>query len=66
VTVVGRAHLGPVDVLPPVVGADDATRADRLVADTYDRLATELAGTYGGTVFAAHVDILRAALGGGR
>jgi ADP-ribose pyrophosphatase len=68
VTVVATADLGEVEVLPGVVGADDAARAGWVLADTYDDLTADLAATYAGTVFAAHVGLLSEHLGapGGR
>jgi ADP-ribose pyrophosphatase YjhB (NUDIX family) len=65
VTVLSRIHLGNYDNpewLPPVVGADDAKRAAWVRADTYPDLVSWLAGTYGGTVFRAHRDMLTDAL----
>jgi ADP-ribose pyrophosphatase len=63
VTVLCVAHLGemPRGALPAVAGADDAARAEWVRADSYDALTEHLA-TYGGRVFAAHVDMLRNAL----
>jgi ADP-ribose pyrophosphatase len=51
---------GP-DDLPGVTGADDAARAAWVRADTYDALTSHL-GDMGGQVFAAHIDLLNAAL----
>ena len=64
VTVLCVAHLGrmPRRAFPAVVGADDAARAEWVRADSVDALTAHLATTYGGTVFAAHADMLRAAL----
>ena len=45
--------------LPPVAGADDATRADWLPADTYPQLEQTLADRHGGRIFDAHRDMLR-------
>ncbi|MBE1489119.1 NUDIX domain-containing protein [Plantactinospora soyae] len=47
---------------PAVTGTDDARRAAWILADSYDVLTDHLATTYGGTVFAAHRDLLNAAL----
>ncbi|GAB3982328.1 NUDIX domain-containing protein [Plantactinospora veratri] len=60
VTVPTRFDLGPYGRhnLPPVIGADDAKRAVWVFADTYFELRRELATTYGGTVFAAHRNLL--------
>lgn len=54
--------LGDVDELPAVVGADDARRAEWVYADDYSLLVAALS-TIGGTVFQAHVDMLRELLG---
>ncbi|MBT0771354.1 NUDIX domain-containing protein [Kineosporia sp. J2-2] len=71
VTVVCRTHMDRqalidrgVARLPEVHGADDARRAVWLPANTYVELTQALArDADGGRVFAAHVDILTAALG---
>jgi 8-oxo-dGTP pyrophosphatase MutT (NUDIX family) len=59
VTVVCTTDLGPVDELPAVAGADDADRAAWIPADTYQTLTRHLADAHGGTVWAAHADMLR-------
>jgi len=60
VTVVARADLGSVDVLPDVAGADDAARAEWVRADFYAALEADLLRRFDrGSVFAAHVDLLR-------
>lgn len=64
VTVLCTTDLGVPDRFPKVVGNDDAARAKWVLADTYDALVAYLADKYGGRVFAAHVDMLRGALGG--
>jgi ADP-ribose pyrophosphatase len=50
--------MGGLD-LPLVEGGDDARRAEWLPADCYGLLALALRDLYGGTVFAAHVAMLR-------
>lgn len=55
---VAELHVGGPDVLPPVLGADDARRAIWCPADTYGGLVAHLAQVYGGEVFAAHQDLL--------
>lgn len=62
VTVLCTLDLGTVEELPPVEGGDDATRAEWIGASSYEVLAADVAKTYGGIVFPAHVDILTAAL----
>ena len=64
VTVLAWTHLGTYDSahLPDVTGADDAARAAWVRADDSATLARHLAETYGGTVFAAHVNMLTEAL----
>lgn len=61
VTVLCTVDLGIINTgeFPSVVGNDDAARAAWILADTYDTLTKHLADVYGGTVFAAHVDMLR-------
>ncbi|MGL4745023.1 MAG: NUDIX domain-containing protein [Dermatophilaceae bacterium] len=67
VTVVARADLGMVPVLPPVTGADDARRAVWVPAVSYLTMAVHLGAVYRGAVFGAHVSLLRRVLGpGGR
>jgi ADP-ribose pyrophosphatase YjhB (NUDIX family) len=66
VTVLVRTDIGQWISLPPVTGADDAKRAAWVLANSYDALVNHLARVYGGTVFPAHVDLLRDALDGGR
>lgn len=63
VTVPIRAHLGTVEDLPPVVGADDARRAEWVCAGTYAALVEYLRRVYGGRVFAAHEAMLAELLG---
>ncbi|MFG1997704.1 NUDIX domain-containing protein [Spirillospora sp. NPDC048911] len=63
VTVLCTAHLGTLVRFPDVTGADDAARAAWIRADSYDTLTARLTETYGGAVFAAHVGMLRTALG---
>jgi len=61
VTVASRTHLGQYETeqaLPAVAGADDATHAAWIRADSYQQLVDELAQRYAGRVFAAHVDLL--------
>jgi ADP-ribose pyrophosphatase len=64
VTVLCTAHLGTLDRndFPAVAGGDDAARAEWVRADTYRMLTDDLAGTYGGQVFPAHVDMLKRSL----
>ncbi|GAA3957507.1 hypothetical protein GCM10023085_45010 [Actinomadura viridis] len=62
VTVLCVAQLGAGDELPAVAGADDAARAEWVLADDYETLVKDLADTYGGVVFPAHVDMLQEAL----
>lgn len=62
VTVANRADLGPVDRLPAVTGSDDADRAEWVPANDYGTLTAALDALYGGGVFRAHLDLLRAAL----
>jgi 8-oxo-dGTP pyrophosphatase MutT (NUDIX family) len=66
VTVLCTTDLGRLDwrSFPVPVGADDARRAEWVHADTYDTLTAHLRAAYGGRVFAAHVDMLRASLDG--
>lgn len=63
VTVPVAVDLGPLDQLPAVTGADDARRAEWVPADSYEALETALRAAYGGSVFAAHRDMLREFLG---
>ncbi|MEO3875508.1 NUDIX domain-containing protein [Nonomuraea sp. B12E4] len=65
VTVPARGHLGTVcrADLPPVVGADDARRAEWVCAGTYASLVEYLRRVYGGRVFAAHEAMLQDLLG---
>jgi ADP-ribose pyrophosphatase YjhB (NUDIX family) len=65
VTVPVHIVLEPMLALPAVHGADDARRAAWFTADSYQILETTLK-LRGGQVFAAHVDMLREFLGGGR
>lgn len=62
VTTVCVAHLGRMETFPTVAGADDAKRAAWVRADSYTVLTTDLAETYGGTVFRAHARMLQDAL----
>jgi ADP-ribose pyrophosphatase len=62
VTVPVTIDLGTVPNLPAVRGADDATRAVWVPADTYDMVRTDLWIRFSGLVFAAHRDMLREAL----
>ncbi|MBB4920999.1 NUDIX domain-containing protein [Streptosporangium saharense] len=57
VTWPGLADLGEVD-LPEVVGADDAVWAAWVRADDVTDLVDDLATTYGGALFSAHVDMI--------
>ncbi|MFG1839123.1 NUDIX domain-containing protein [Micromonospora sp. NPDC049175] len=52
--------------LPRVKGMDDARRAEWVPADTYADLVNHLASIHGGTVFAAHRDLLAEILGENR
>jgi 8-oxo-dGTP pyrophosphatase MutT (NUDIX family) len=63
VTVPVHVDLGGRDALPNVTGADDARRAEWVPAETYAHLVDALRELYGGTLFAAHVDMLREFLG---
>ena len=63
VTIPLIVHLGSLDGLPYVQGADDARRADWICAGSYDYLAETLRQLYDGEVFAAHKDMLRRFLG---
>jgi ADP-ribose pyrophosphatase len=65
VTCVATASLGVVADLPEVVGGDDAARAAWVEARSYPAMVAALAFFCGGTVFAAHEGVLRAALGAG-
>lgn len=51
-------HLGDVERLPAVAGADDAARAAWIHADTAADLRTDLRQRFGGQVFAAHQGLL--------
>ncbi|MFF5265317.1 NUDIX domain-containing protein [Actinomadura viridis] len=62
VTVLCIADLGPIETFPAVAGADDAARAEWVLANDYQALVEDLAATYGGRVFGAHVEMLREAL----
>jgi ADP-ribose pyrophosphatase len=62
VTVAARADLGAVTELPSVQGADDASRAAWVRADSLTGLEQALCDIYDGGVFPAHVDLLRDAL----
>jgi ADP-ribose pyrophosphatase len=62
VTVLCTADLGTVATFPAVTGADDADRAEWIRADDFEALCADLAERFGGRVFPAHVDMLRAAL----
>lgn len=62
VTVLCTAHLGRVDTLPAVTGADDAARAEWVPADTYRVLERHLRSAFKGKVFPAHVEMLQRAL----
>ncbi|REF00329.1 NUDIX domain-containing protein [Thermomonospora umbrina] len=66
VTVLCVADLGAQRRLPAVAAGDDAARAAWIPADDYPTLASHLADTFGGRVFAAHVDMLRRATACGR
>lgn len=59
VTVPVVIDLGERGELPAVAGADDARRAAWLPATSYQTLTAALTATYGGAVFAAHVDMVR-------
>ncbi|MFF5261403.1 NUDIX domain-containing protein [Actinomadura viridis] len=62
VSVLCVLDLGAVAKLPAVAGADDADRAEWVLADDYQTLVKDLADTYDGKVFPAHVDMLQEAL----
>ncbi len=62
VTTPAVADLGELTELPPVTGADDARNAAWVRADSYETLTDQLARIWKGTVFAAHVGLLQAAL----
>lgn len=64
VTVLCVLDLGTVEELPLVEGYDDAARAGWIRADSYEALTADLAETYQGTVFAAHVGMLQATIDG--
>ena len=66
VTVPVAVDLGAVAVLPAVSGGDDARRAEWVPAEDYADLSGVVARWYGGTVFAAHTDMLREFLDAGR
>ena len=57
------ADLGEVAELPAVAGADDAWRAEWVLADSYDALQADLMEVYGGRVFVAHREMLAELLG---
>jgi ADP-ribose pyrophosphatase len=59
VTIPVHIDLGTRDTLPAVTGGDDARRAEWVPADSYGYLTDALETRYGGSVFAAHVDMLR-------
>ena len=59
VTVLCVLDLGTLTVLPAVKGGDDAARAEWVYADSYAALTRDLAENYRGTVFRAHVDMLK-------
>ncbi|HEY3957984.1 MAG TPA: NUDIX domain-containing protein [Streptosporangiaceae bacterium] len=59
VTIPVHIDLGSRGALPEVTGGDDARRAEWVPADSYGYLADGLEDRYGGSVFAAHVDMLR-------
>jgi ADP-ribose pyrophosphatase len=61
-TVLCVLDLGHVEELPPVEGYDDAYRAAWIRADSYAALTADLDQTYAGSVFAAHVEMLKATL----
>lgn len=63
VTVPVLIDLGPVPFLPQVVGADDARQATWLHAESYQHLIEYLRHYWGGTVFAAHRELLSDLLG---
>lgn len=56
--------LGTVTALPPVAGGDDARRAEWVPAPDYAGLATALILSLRGTVFPAHIPMLREFLDG--
>ncbi|MFA1552017.1 NUDIX domain-containing protein [Actinomadura chokoriensis] len=64
VTTLCVAYLGRIarDAFPAVAGADDARRAAWVRADSYPALTADLAETFGGHVFRAHVQMLKDAL----
>ncbi|MDP9850255.1 8-oxo-dGTP pyrophosphatase MutT (NUDIX family) [Streptosporangium lutulentum] len=64
VTVPSRLHLGTTsrESFPPLVGADDAKRAEWVRADTYAVLAAYLEMTYQGRIFTAHQSMLETQL----
>jgi ADP-ribose pyrophosphatase len=65
VTVPVHIDIGMRYVLPDVTGGDDARRAAWIGAISYDCLEAELGLRFGGTVFAAHADMLAEFLGQG-
>lgn len=64
VTIPVHICLGPSLGLPAVQGGDDACRAQWVRAGSYEDLTGTLARDYGGTVFAAHAEMLREFLDG--
>ncbi|AXH89383.1 NUDIX domain-containing protein [Micromonospora aurantiaca] len=63
VTTPVRFDLGVFEVLPDVVGLDDARRAEWVPAVDFSCVARYLADVHGGEVFAAHRDLLSDLLG---
>lgn len=59
VTIPVYVDLGTRDALPAVTGGDDAFRAAWIRAASYGGLVHCLRSRYGGTMFAAHKDLLR-------
>lgn len=64
VTYLASVDLGTCDLdrLRPVTGADDATRATWVRADSYNVLVDHLVAVHGGRVFPAHREMLTTAL----
>jgi ADP-ribose diphosphatase len=59
VTIPVHISLGTRATLPAVAGGDDARRAEWIPAGAYRCLTDAIEGRYAGTVFAAHVGMLR-------
>lgn len=63
VTVPVHIHLGTLDAKPPVVGGDDAARAEWMGATSWSSLEYWVTGMYNSRIFPAHVQMLREFLG---